>query len=62
VSNYPNKNAILNLLGVVTGVCLLLMVWHMVKLLGKRGTLQDDEGRNEAGRGPRKTVESRVIK
>ena len=62
MSNYPNKTAIVNLLGIVTGVCLLLTLWHMFKLLGIRGTLPDDKGRNDAGHGLRKTVESRVIK
>ena len=62
MSNYPNKTAIMNLLGIVTGVCLFLIFWHMFKLLGKRGAVPDDNGRNETGRGLRKTVESRVIK
>ena len=62
VSNYPNKTAFVNLLGIVTGVCLLLMVWHMFKLLGKRGILPNDNGRNETSHGLRKMVESRVIK
>lgn len=60
--NYTNKTTIMNLLGIVIGVCLFFIFCHMFKLLGKRGTLPDDKDRNEAGYGLRKTVESRVIK
>jgi len=62
VSSYPNKTAIMNMLGIVTEVCLFLIFWHMFKLLGKRDTVPNNNGRNETGHGLRKTVESRVIK
>ena len=34
--NYTNKITIMNLLGIIIGVCLFLMFCHMLKLLGKR--------------------------
>ncbi len=62
MSNHPNKTAIMNLLGIVTGVCLFLILCHMFKLLGKKGTVLNDKDRNETGHGLKKMVESRVIK
>jgi hypothetical protein len=61
VYNYSNKNAAVNLLGIVTGVCLALVVWSVAKLLSKNAALSDNEGQNDAGNNRRKTVDCRVI-
>lgn len=59
--NYSNKNAAVNLLGIVTGVCLALVVWSVAKLLSKNAALSDNEGQNDPGNNRRKTVDCRVI-
>jgi hypothetical protein len=61
VYNYSNKNAAVNLLGIVTGVCLALVVWSVAKLLSKNAALSDCEGQNESDGSRRKTVDCRVI-
>jgi hypothetical protein len=61
VYNYLNKNAAVNLLGIVTGVCLALVVWSVAKLLSKNAALSDCEGQNDPDSSHRKTVDCRVI-
>jgi hypothetical protein len=61
VSNYSNKSAIVNLLGIVTGVCLAMAIWSVARLLGRKAVLSDYGRQNDAGNNPRKKVDCRVI-
>jgi hypothetical protein len=61
VSNYSNKSAIVNLLGIVTGVCLALAIWSVARLLGGKAVMSDNGRQNDAGNNPRKKIDCRVI-
>jgi hypothetical protein len=61
VSNYSNKNAVVNLLGIVTGLCLLFVLWSVARLLGKKAVLSDSGRQNDAGNNHRKKIDCTVI-
>lgn len=61
MSNHANKTILSTLLRILINVFLLLTLWHLFKLFGKRTALSDPEEQGQIGYRPRKMVESKVV-
>jgi len=61
MSTDTNNTVLSSLLGIITSIFTMFIVWHLFKLLGKTSRLLDYEAQNEGDHSHRKVVECKVL-